>query len=168
MSDNPTEGQTEAQAGATPGEAPAAEAKTHNLVRIAKVLDHGEANQGQLVGVQLQDDRGREFVMLVPPSEMARLQARLIAAAAHAKRVREKASDVETTTEDAIPLPVKGVSVGRRKDEVFVMRIDLGGGTVLESPLPNESLSQLRDGFARAATMAINMEKAKAANGTEH
>ena len=132
----------------------------HTLLKVTKILDHGEANDGTLVGVKMADEKEREFVMLVPHGEVAELQARLAAGAGYAKRRRDNIPEGEKLSKNAVPLPVQGISVGRRGDGVFVLRIDLGRDVVLESPLPTEALPQLRDGFEKAATLA-----ARAAQG---
>lgn len=134
----------------------------HKLLKVSKVLDHGEASQGAYVGVKMADNQDREFVMLVPHEMVADLQVRLSAGNAYARRTRDNAPEPDPKEKNTIPMPVKGISVGRRADGVFVLRIDLGRDVILESPLPVEALPQLRDGFEKATTLAARAAEASA------
>lgn len=116
-------------------------------LRIAEILDHGEGNEGALVGVKVKDPDGLEIVLLMPHDKVSDFQTRLHAGATYARAKREGKD-----TKEVMPatLPVKSMSVGQRTDGRIAFRLDLTSGLVVDVPLSDDILPKLRDAFATA------------------
>ncbi|MEL6217620.1 MAG: hypothetical protein AAFR79_04015 [Pseudomonadota bacterium] len=116
-------------------------------LRIAEVMDHGEGNEGALVGVKVKDEKGNEIVLLMHHESIVDFQTRLHAGATYARAKREgrDVNEVMPAT-----LPVKSMSVGQRPDGRIAFRMDLTSGLVVDVPLSDDILPKLRDAFAAA------------------
>ncbi|MEM9145887.1 MAG: hypothetical protein AAGC57_06775 [Pseudomonadota bacterium] len=116
-------------------------------LRIAEVMDHGEGNEGALVGVKVKDGEGREIVLLMHHDTVSDFQTRLHAGATYARAKRDGKE-----TKDVMPatLPVKSMSVGQRTDGRIAFRLDLSSGLIVDVPLNDDILPKLRDAFEAA------------------
>lgn len=116
-------------------------------LRIAEVMDHGEGNDGNLVGVKVKDGEGREIVLLMHHETVSDFQTRLHAGATYARAKRDGKDTAEVMP---ATLPVKSMSVGQRPDGRIAFRLDLSSGLIVDVPLNNDMLPKLRDAFEAA------------------
>ena len=67
-------------------------------IQVTEVLDHGEAEQGMLVGVKVADDQGQECVILIPHEIVGAFFATLQAAAEFSEKKRRERGITDDTS----------------------------------------------------------------------
>jgi hypothetical protein len=134
----------------------------HHILKIAKILDHGEASDGAQVGVKVADDKDRELVVLLPHAKAGEFALRLAAGAAYAAEKRGEAD--RDTARRPLSLTPKGVDLGQRGDGTVVLALELADGFKVQIPLPDRMLAPMRDGFAKA----VEAKATPASDTTKH
>ncbi len=117
-------------------------------IQVTEVLDHGEAEQGMLVGVKVADDQGQECVILIPHETVGAFFATLQAAAEFSEKKRRERGITDDTS--AYLTKIESMNIGVLSQGSISLRLRLKGGMNLDFPIPSELVGKLRDDLGQA------------------
>ena len=137
----------------------------HHILKVGKIINHGESGEGRLVGVHVADEKEREFVLLVPHQMAGELAARLRAGAsfAAAKRGEGPAEGQDFP----LKLTPSHVRLGQRTDGSIAFRIEMPGGMLADVGLPASALAPLREAIDQAIARAGSAGEAGAGDAAD-
>lgn len=123
------------------------------ILKIAKILNHGEADDGAYIGVRVEDVHGRDVVLVLPQEKAAEFALRFRAGAAYAAEKRANPEADPRAPQRAMILAPRAMAVRMREDGQFVLRIEVTPDFAVDAPIPDEALAPMRDTFAKIVTL---------------
>ena len=129
--------------------------RKYAVLKVAKVLDHGEADQGLRVGVKVTDENGTDCVILIPHEAVGAFYTTLEAAADYASKVRAKHG--HSDDQMLYVTQIEGIDMGALDDGSIFLRFRKKGGINLDIPIPSQYIDTLIENLQRLKEAAADM-----------
>lgn len=127
------------------------------VMAITAILEHGEADQGQQLGIKIRDRQGTEAVILIPKELESEFLVTLCAASEHAAKTRSS----YTTSEIAMALQVQGTQMVKAEDGSVLLRCKLKNRMNLDLSLDQKARDQIREIVDKADQLDAFVERPK-------
>ncbi len=112
-----------------------------NILPIKRLLGSGDMDEGESLGIRVEDDKGMECVILLPHEMETDFLFRLEAAAEAAGAKRK---DGNRRADKTMPIGIDGMQTFIVTDNLAILRILMENGMKLDLPMDDQMRSDLR------------------------